>query len=497
MCDNAFRRCERMIERMDKYTIITLKKKGESFRSISKILGIDRKTVSKIWNTYIAAEATLISSADKDILEENQITETIIGSIKYDSSNRKKTKLTESVKKRIVELIEFENEKTKRLGRSHKQKLSGTQIHEILQNEGHDIGVTTVRGFIKSYKQSRETFIRQEYAFGQRLEYDFGEIKLWINGKKQTYFLAVFTAPASGFKYAYLYKNQKQEVFMDSHVRFFEMVGGSYKEVVYDNMKNVVKAFLPNGEKILNDKCVQLALYYGYEINTTNIAKGNEKGSVENGVKVTRNQIFTKNYEFMSFEQACHHLEKELEILNIKSLIEKEKEYLTPYRLPFELAEVELARVNKYGCIRVENNFYSVPDYLMTYTLTIKKYHDKILVYSNGSYVCEHKKIDGSDKYQLVMSHYLKTFATKPGALKNSLVLKQQPQLYDIYHTHFKARTKEFIALLQKHSNRSLCELMELLKYNGTQRQSITSKAKDSIEDMSRIQLKSINQLMN
>lgn len=43
--------------------------------------------------------------------------------------------------------------------------------------------------------------------------------------------------------------NQKKDVFLDSHVRFFEMVGGVYREVVYDNMKNVVTRFIGRNEK--------------------------------------------------------------------------------------------------------------------------------------------------------------------------------------------------------------------------------------------------------
>ena len=32
---------------------------------------------------------------------------------------------------------------------------------------------------------------------------------------------------------------QRWMLFLDSHVRFFEMLGGSFKEGVYDNMKNL------------------------------------------------------------------------------------------------------------------------------------------------------------------------------------------------------------------------------------------------------------------
>lgn len=487
-----------MINIMDKYTIITLKNKGLSNRQIAKDLNIDRKTVSKIYNQYRIAQNTLLSSkGELAPVELDTITEQIIGDIKYDSSKRGKVKLTPEIQKRIAELLDFEKEKTNRLGPSHKQKMSGTQIHEILIEEGFNIGSTTVRNFIKSLKESREVFIRQEYSFGDRVEYDFGEIKLWINGSRQKFYLAVFSAPASGFRYAYLYKNQKQQVFLDSHVKFFEMLGGSYREVVYDNMKNVVTKFLSSGEKILNEVTLNLALYYGFEINTTNIRKGNEKGSVENSVKVIRNQCFTKKYEFESFEEAESHLTNELSRINKNTLIEEEKADLNSYRPPYEIGEVEYARVNKYGCVRVENNFYSVPDYLISKDVVIKKYHDKLIIYSNQNFVCEHKKIDGSGEYQLMMTHYLNTLQSKPKALKHSLVLKQHPKLYTIYHTYFKTRTKEFIALLQKNQNEDIDTIIKILKFNGTNVDILIKNQEDEIENSSRQQLKALNQFMN
>ncbi len=45
------------------------------------------------------------------------------------------------------------------------------------------------------------------------------------------------------------------------------------------------------------------------------------------------------------------------------------------------------------------------------------------MIFSNREFVCKHKKIDGSGEYQLMLSHYIKILTTKPGALRNSLVL--------------------------------------------------------------------------
>lgn len=120
----------------------------------------------------------------------------------------------------------------------------------MFKNEGFDISLGSVSNHIKIKRdKAKECFIKQQYDFGDRLEYDFGEVKLVVDGKLGTYHMAVFSAPGSNFRWAYLYKTQKNDVFMDSQIRFFDMIGCIYKEVVYDNMRNVVSKFIGKMKK--------------------------------------------------------------------------------------------------------------------------------------------------------------------------------------------------------------------------------------------------------
>ena len=119
-----------------------------------------------------------------------------------------------------------------------------------------------------------------------------------IGGIVQKYHMAVIGSPAAAHRWAYLYTNQKKEVFMDSHVRYFEMMGGVPKEMVYDNMRNVVHRFIGKNEKELNPDLIKMSEYYGFDINVTNCFSGNEKGFVESSVKKLRREIFAKKYEF-------------------------------------------------------------------------------------------------------------------------------------------------------------------------------------------------------
>jgi transposase len=482
-----------VINQMNKYTIINLKQKGYSNRKIARELGIDRRTIGKIWNDYLEARTRLETNPGLPREEKEKLTQIITGNKPYDSSNRRRRKLTPEVQSRILCILEQEEIKTELLGKRHKQKLTASQIHQILNEEGVDIGLTSVTNFIRKARHQKEVFIRQNYEPGYRLEYDFGEVKLIINKKPINASLAVFCSPASGFRWAYLYSDQKQQVFLDSHVRFFEMTKGTWKEVVYDNMKNVVTRFIGRSEKEINPKLRDLALFYNFEINVTNCFSGHEKGSVEGTVKFIRNKVFASKYQFDSFLEAEKYLEEQLVKINQSSSFYKEQLHLRPCPFKYEIAEVLSVKVDKYSCVRVENNFYSVPDYLIDQYVTIKNYLKELTIYKNNEVIWTHQKVNGMQEYQLELSHYLKTLSRKPGALKNSQVLKQIPELHHIYHLYFKTKPKEFIEICQQHAGKTIDELVNHLLHPHQPKEDMV----DEITMKSKDQLKQITQLFN
>lgn len=478
---------------LDISAILRLKEKGLSNRMIAKTLGINRKTVNKYWNQYKENfERLENANIATEILK---IQEEILSKPKYNSASRVRRKITPECIKALENILSDEDKKAKVLG-TNKQALTKQQIYELLKKQGFDISYSSVVLEIKQIKQmGNECFIKQDYEYGDRLEYDFGELKLVVDGIVKKYYIAVLSSPAGNFRWCYLYDNCKKDVFLDSHVKFFEMIGGVWKEIVYDNMRNVVSKFIGKNEKELNEDLVKMSIYYGFEINVTNAFSGNEKGYVEGSVKYLRNKIFAENYKFPSEESAIEYMESQLMKLNENSKIEEEKEKLKPTKPPLELADIRKSVVNKYSFVQIENNFYSVPEYLVGLTVTTKIYYNKILIYTNNEFVCEHKKLDGKKKISADIRHYLKTLNFKPGALKNSFVLKSNPKLKSIFDKYYTNNPKKFIDIISKNKEKNDKELEEILVTNCSNLVE-NNRHSNNINTLTRIQTSMYNQIM-
>ena len=451
-----------MITIMSKYEIICLKLNGVSDSEIQRKFGVSRNTTRKYWKDYQSKLSILLeTNPDIDI---RHIIEEIVSDPHYDSSSRKYRVYNDEIDSLLDKILEDEREKKNRLG-PNKQMLTKKQIWQLIVDQGHNISETTIRNKInEKLDKHKEAYIKQEYEYGQRFEYDFGEVKLIIGGKQIKAYLAVLTANASGYRWAYLYQNSKMDVFIDSQVRFFEQVKGCFKQGVYDNMRNVVTKFIGRNEKQLNKELIKLATYYGFSINVTNCFSGNEKGFVEESVKYIRNKVFAVKYEFDSFIEADDYLQKQLIELNKNSLIEEEKKYLSVYRPAYETANIILCHVNKYSFIQIDTNFYSVPDSLVDKHLTVKVYPNNIDIYYKNKKVASHFRTKDKKGTYIDIRHYLNTFLRKPGALANSTALNSVPKLKSLFNNYFKEKPKEFIHILSQNSDKSIEEIIEIIE---------------------------------
>ena len=266
-----------MIRLVDKQKIVLMiVRDGKSQRRVEKETGINRKTISKYMTEYEANRTELLDcDGDKDNARE--LADSIIENPTYNSSNRKKRKVTDKLLVAIKGYIE-ENEKRRERGQ-RKQQRKKIDIYEALVKDGFDISYPTVCNTIRGLEnRGAEAFIRAEYELGDICEFDWGEVKLEIDGQLRTLQMATFTSAKGNYRYAILFIKQDTSCFMESHAIFFEHLRGVYKTILYDNMKVVIKKFVGT-EKEPTEALLNLSMYYSFQFRFCNVRRGNEKGN--------------------------------------------------------------------------------------------------------------------------------------------------------------------------------------------------------------------------
>ena len=121
-----------------------------SQRAIAKEMKVSRTTVRKYIKDY-ELKSKRIDELSKDGSSHNSLALNLAAEMvsepRYDTSSRKKVKLTDEVIEKIEELLR-ENDKNRLLGRS-KQLMKKIDIHEMLVKQGFDISYPTVCNFIR------------------------------------------------------------------------------------------------------------------------------------------------------------------------------------------------------------------------------------------------------------------------------------------------------------------------------------------------------------
>lgn len=476
---------------VDKQKIIHMYRTcGYSKRKIARDLDINRKTVHKVILEYESA----LQSSDPDSSLESVLTT----HPRYNTSNRGRRKIVGSLKEVIDDCLE-KNTGKRAMG-LRKQCMQGKDIHEVLLEKGFQISYSSVCKYISSVnkqkqeKKSEEAFIRGYYPPGETCEFDWGEVKLYIAGKLQRLYLAVFTLSHSNGRYAWLFRHQNTLAFMESHRNFFRGVKGVPSMMVYDNMRVAIKEFV-GAEKKPTDAMSRMSNFYRFHYRFCNARAGWEKGHVERSVEYVRRKAFSLKLHFETLEDAQKQLSSSCEKINTQigsastadkvESLRADLEALIPCVNEMGCFEVADYKVSKWSTICMKTSHYSVPDTLVGKMVTVKIYSEKLVVLSDNKKVAIHERIYANGGWSVKLEHYAGTLLRKPGALAGSLAFKQMPEKIQIlFNKHFKSAPKDFVLLLQYARENGFTDNDMLDAYKSLTQRGLRSVSADQIKAM-------------
>ena len=425
---------------------------GYSKRRISRELHVSRHTVDNILSEY--------ESAIRTDNPEEALSDLLTVQPKYDSSKRRPRRLTQEIKDEIGVCLKNAVKVATGL---RKQCMLKKDIHQFLLSKGYTISYATVCSYIKnieSYKEKKksEAFIRLFYEPGCIVEFDWGEVLLFIDGVKTKFYLAVFTFGHSNGRYAYLFRHQNTLAFMEFHRNFFRDIHGVPPMMVYDNMRVAVKSFV-GGDKKPTEALMKMSGFYCFEYRFCNVRAGWEKGHVERSVEYVRRKAFCLTDHFNDIRSAQEHLNRmctqvnneqgSLSTAEKSSRLEADLLSLKPFPGNLGCFEVNEYIVDKWSTVSMKNVHYSVPDSLVGEKVHVKVYSEKIVILYGKEKVASHQRSYCGGDWCIKLEHYLRTLSRKPGALPHSVVWQRAPEeLKRLYDSYFRNDNRAFILLL-------------------------------------------------
>jgi len=374
--------------RMDQVHVIRHKVlvEGRSIRSVAKEMGISRNTVSKY----------LKLSEPKRVV-----------------SRPKPSPLMRTVAPRIEELLEEWQGRT-----TPKQRITGTRIHRQLVEEGYQVGITTVRDYLRERRRQRaEVFVPLVHRPGEGAQVDFFEVTVEEGGELRKAWKFVMRLMYSGRDFVWLYERCDQLSFLDAHVRAFEYLGGVPERIVYDNLSAAVKKIV-GSERELTERFMALVSHYLFEPCFARPGEGHDKGGVEARGKGIRLTHLTPIPKGATLSEISEVLLREIELAFVEERgFAEERRRLKPLpERPFEARRVELVSVSRRSTVRIEGATYSVPSHWASLRATAYVGVEDVRIHCSGQSETYPKERKGAKKIRY--RHYLSELARKPQAVR-------------------------------------------------------------------------------
>ena len=314
--------------------------------------------------------------------------------------------------------------------RHRKQRHSAVRIHERLVDEhGFTGGRRAVSDLVMRLRRELtppEVFVPIEHPPGAEIQIDWGEVEVVINGQLTKVMLFCARLPYSKATFVRAYLREDQPSFFDGHVHLIEYLNGVPKIFAYDNLKSAVTK-VTGRERSLNRKFLELRSHYLFQTRFCNVARGNEKGHVENAVKRAQQNYLTPMPSVTGIDQLNVHLLARCEAdlartdqpngMTYGQLLGQERAFFheTPCE-PFKPCINRPARVDRYATVQYDEVRYSVPIKHACEYSVVRIGIDTVEVIINNVIVAVHPRGEPG-QWVLLMQHYLPALERKPGLL--------------------------------------------------------------------------------
>lgn len=345
---------------------------------------------------------------------------------------RREVHLEIRVSKRHSILDPFKDELVEFLKKD--SQITNTSLLNHLRSRGYTGGISILNDFMKvargRFVRPREAFLRLEFAPGEVAQVDWGEFgDVFGDGIKMHCFAMVLAY--SRMIYVEFTRSERFEEFIRCHENAFRFFGGVPRECWYDNLTTAVSDRM-GGLVRFNARFMAYMAHHGARPHACNVARGNEKGRVEDLIKYIR-MNFWGGRTFADFDdltkqlfswrnQVANQREHRTTRRVVRILFESEEssKLLALNPAPYDTDEIFSRAVTSDFHLQYETNRYSVPWTLVGMTITVRVNNLALKVYYNEKFICSHERSYLKNKVFTTDAHRTGLLERKPGATRET-----------------------------------------------------------------------------
>lgn len=312
---------------------------------------------------------------------------------------------------------------------------SAALILEKLHERGCQCGYTIVKDYVSSKKKdlNSKATIRFETVPGLQGQVDWGffeNYRVYEDGEYQKLYCFLMILGYSRNRYIEFVTDMSTETLIQCHINAFHFFGGYPKEILYDNMKQVViKRLLKQSESEMNPKFMDFAGFYGFKPILCRPYRGQTKGKVERTVRYVRenfmvgiryNSLADLNAQALAW---CRKVNNRVHGTTNKIPFQQlSEEHLQPMLREYIIDKLNLRRVEKDCLISYAGNKYSVPAEYIGKDVTVLVLNSMLSVYHNGEQIALHRLSYSKNSIIVNKEHYTELMTRQRFRVKNTII---------------------------------------------------------------------------
>lgn len=372
--------------------VVRLWLQGESLRSMSRLTGLDRKTVRRYVEAAQQAGCRVGEAAGEALIGE------VIGRVRAQGPGVRGHSWGVCVEHRDL------------LAEWLKKQVPLSKVQELLtRHTGIVVPYRTLHRYAVrelGFGGRQQTVRVAEGKPGEELQMDFGAVG-WIceDGRRRRVWALVFTAIVSRYLYVWLTYRQSLADVVAGCEAAWAFFGGVFRVVIPDNLKAIVTKADGVAPR-LNAAFVEYSQARGFVIDPARVRHPQDKGRVERAVQYVQTSLFAgETFATLAEAQAAaerwcrttagERIHGTTRQRPAEHFARDERPLLLPApEVPYEVAPWSEVRVHRDHHLSVGKALYSVPSEYIGERVQVRNGRDLVRIYHRGQLIKVHPRVD-------------------------------------------------------------------------------------------------------